>query len=78
MSNVSICVEYNHSACIQNVVNIIKKNKIRLHRLEVIRIIEQNGSQCYRAVLHIQIIKRSRWADIAGQIAALEDVKVIE
>ena len=76
--DVNLYVEYIHSICIQNVIRILKENKLKLHGMEITRITAADGSHYYCAVINLQLIKKLDFDGVIESMKALEDIREIE
>ena len=75
--DVNLYIEYKHSICIEQIMNVLKEHHIKMNNLEVTRIAEGDDHR-YCAVVEIQTSQKRLDEGVMQSLHAIEDVTNIE
>ncbi len=78
VNDVNLFIEYGHSISIEKIIGIVKSLKISMNSLEINRIMGENDTHHYCAVLSVQVSKKKLDGELIRGINRLEDVISIE
>ncbi len=77
VEDVNLYVEYKHSVCIEQIMAVLRRQKIHLSDLEITRINDGDDHR-YCAILEVQTTKAKLDGELMKELHAIEDVTNIE
>lgn len=74
VKDVNLYVEYNHTACLESIVRVIKDTDIHLNDLETNRITRDGDEHFYCAILAIQATRKQIEGSLLDNIKNIDDI----
>lgn len=77
VEDVSLYIEYRHSVCIEQIMRVLKEQKIPIMNLEITRVAEGEEHR-YCAIIEVEVRKEQLDRSVMASLNAIEDVTNIE
>lgn len=78
LTDVNLYVEYYKAETIENIVRVIRENRIKMSGLEISRVTDEDGRHRYNAVATVQVNKRKLDDELVKSLTGLENVLAVE